>query len=165
MSYSKRVMRSDELIHEGERITVMIKDVDPAGHRISLSLKDAGPGGGDPWALLAQKFPVGTILPGKVEKREAFGLFIRLDEGVTGLLPKSKALEAADFPYDKLKVGETVTIQVAELRLGERRISLQPPKDPGSDDWKGFVAADSGGGSGFGTLADKLKAAMEKKKK
>lgn len=164
MSYTKRVVRSDELVKEGDRITVMVKDVDPAGHRISLSLKDAGQ---DPWALIAQKFPVGAIVPGKVERREPYGLFIRLEEGITGLLPKSKAADRPEFPFEKLKVGDTVTIQIGEIRREERRISLDVPKDPGADDWKGFVASptQASSGGGFGTLGDKLKAAMGNKKK
>lgn len=161
MSYTKRVMTPDELMKEGERVTVMIKDIDPGTRRISLSLRDAG---SDPWALVSQNFPVGRIVKGKIERREPYGLFVKLDDGVTGLLPKSKAMEQPEFPFEKLKVGEETTVQVAELRLSERRISLQVPKDPGADDWKGFVSPSGGSGS-FGTLGDQLKAALEKKKK
>jgi small subunit ribosomal protein S1 len=167
MSYTKRVMRSDEIVKEGDRVSVMVKDVNPETRRISLSLKDAGT---DPWSLVAHKFPVGSIVTGKVERREPYGLFIKIDEGVTGLLPKSKANENPEFPFEKLKVGEDAVVQIAELRREERRISLQPPKDPNADDWKGFVATGdaAAASTGFGTLADKLKAAMgsgEKKKK
>lgn len=162
MSHTKRVMRSDELVKEGERVSVMVKDVDPATKRISLSLKDAGT---DPWSLVAHKFPVGTIIKGKVERREPYGLFIRIDEGITGLLPKSKALESSDFPFDKLRINDEVTVQIAELRTSERRISLQPPGDASADDWKGYVAQGSQSSGSFGTLGDKLKAAMDKKKK
>lgn len=161
MSYTKRVMRSDELVKEGEKVLVMVKSVDPETRRISLSLRDAGQ---DPWALVSQKFPVGTIITGKIERKEAYGLFVKLEDGVVGLLPKSKAVEHPEFPFEKLRVGETATVQVAELRLDERRISLDVPKDPGSDDWKAHVAQTQGSG-GFATLADKFKAAMEKKPK
>lgn len=164
MSYTKRVTRSDELVKEGETVSVMVKEIDPVNRRIALSLKDAGT---DPWSLVAHKFPVGTVVKGKVERREPYGLFIKLDEGVTGLLPKSKALESPDFPFEKLRIGDEVTVQVGELRTAERRISLQPPGDASADDWKGYVAQGgaASAGAGFGTLADKLKAAMEKKSK
>lgn len=151
MSHTKRVMRSDELIKEGESIMVLIKEMHPETKRISLSLRDAGE---DPWALVAQRFPVGAIVPGKVERREPYGLFIQLEEGITGLLPKSKANAMPEFPFEKLKPGETVMIQIAELRLGERRISLDVPQDPNRDDWKGFVSKGSTGS--FGTLGDQL---------
>ncbi|MBI3544423.1 MAG: S1 RNA-binding domain-containing protein [Deltaproteobacteria bacterium] len=163
MSYSKRVMRSDELVKPGETVSVMIKEVDREKRRISLSLKDAGT---DPWSLVAHKFPVGTIVKGKVERREAYGLFIKLDDGVTGLLPKSKAVEKPEFPFDKLRINDEVVVQVAELRTAERRISLQPPGETDAGDWKAYSEKqDAAAGGSFGTLGDKLKAAMEKKKK
>jgi small subunit ribosomal protein S1 len=158
MSYTKRVLRAEECVREGEPVVVMVKDVDGAAKRISLSLKDAGQ---DPWALVDQKYPVGAIVPGKVVRREGYGIFVQLEDGVTGLLPKSKAVEVPDFPFEKLKIGEPVTVQVAEVRREERRISLEPPGDANRDEWKSFAAkgaADAGGG--FGTLGDKLKAAL-----
>jgi small subunit ribosomal protein S1 len=173
MSYTKRVMRSDEFCKEGEQVSVKIKEIQKDAKRISLSLRDAGEGSGDPWATVAEKYPVGAIVSGKVERREPYGLFIQLEEGITGLLPKSKALENADFPFDKLKTGDKVTVQIAELRLSERRISLDAPQDPNRDDWKGYVATGSSQSSSLGTLGgtfggalgEQLKKALEKKQK
>lgn len=161
MSYTKRVMRSDELFKEGEKIVVMIKEIQSDSRRLALSFRDAG---SDPWAMVPQKFPVGAIISGKVDRREPYGLFIQLEEGVVGLLPKSKAADQPEFPFEKLKVGDTVTIQVGELRIDERRISLDVPKDPNRDDWKGYVAQPAASGGTFGTLGDQLKKALEKKK-
>lgn len=163
MSYTKRVMRSDELVKEGETVSVMVKEVDTEKRRIGLSLKDAGT---DPWSLVSHKFPVGTVVQGRVERREPYGLFIKLEEGITGLLPKSKANENPEFPFEKLKIGDMVAVQVAELRTSERRISLQPPGDAGSEDWRGYSAQNATSATAsLGTLADKFKAAMDKKKK
>jgi small subunit ribosomal protein S1 len=67
MSYTQRVMRSDEIIKEGEKVVVKIKEVHPETKRVSLSLKDAGE---DPWAMAETKFPVGSIHSGKIERRE-----------------------------------------------------------------------------------------------
>jgi small subunit ribosomal protein S1 len=161
MSYTKRVMRSDELFKEGESILVMIKEMLPDTKRILLSLKDAG---SDPWAMAPEKYAVGKIISGKLERREPYGLFISLEDGVTGLLPKSKAMENAEFSFEKPKLGDMITVQVAELRLGERRISLEIPSDANRDDWKGYTAQAATSGS-FGTLADQFKKALEKKKK
>jgi small subunit ribosomal protein S1 len=158
MSYTKRVVRSDELMKKGESVLVMVKEIHPETRKILLSLRDAG---SDPWILAAQKFPVGAIVSGKVERREPYGLFIQLEEGVTGLLPKSKAMEYPEFPFDKLKVGENIAVQIGELRIEERRISLAVPQDPHRDDWKGYQTLTSGS---FGTLGDQLKKALEKKK-
>ncbi|MGK5083901.1 S1 RNA-binding domain-containing protein [Bdellovibrionota bacterium FG-1] len=163
-----RVNDPAEVLRVGDPVQVKIlKMENPDGKfRISLSIKQAG-AGTDPWTLASQKFPVGTILSGKVERREAYGLFIRLDDCITGLLPKSKALESPEFAFDKFKVGDSVTIQVSELRTDEHRISLCVPRDPGADDWKGFVASGSNHELGTlgGALGAQLKAALEKKRK
>jgi small subunit ribosomal protein S1 len=165
MSYTRRVVSSDELVKEGETVSVMIKEVNPETHRISLSLKDAG---ADPWALISQKFPVGAIVTGKVERREGYGIFVKLDDGITGLLPKSKAIDKPEFPFEKLKVGDSVTVQIGEIRAAERRISLDVPGDPSAEDWKNFAGKGTASGS-LGTLGgafgEKLRAAMEKSDK
>lgn len=159
MSYTKRVMRSDELVKEGEPVSVMVKEIRLQEHRILLSLKDAG---SDPWGIVPHKFPVGSIVKGKVDRREPYGLFIQLDEGVIGLLPKSKAMENSQFPYERLKAGEEIVVQINEVKLDERRISLGAPQDPGQNDWKDYKPESTGS---FGTLGDKFKQFSEKKSK
>lgn len=160
MSYTKRVLKSDEFVKEGETILVKIKEIHPETKRMTLSLKDAGE---DPWALAPQKYAVGSILEGKVTRREQYGLFVQLDEGVVGLLPKSKTVDRSEFPYEKLKIGDQVHVQVAELKLEERRIGLSVPNDPNAEDWRGY-APQAPSKSTFGTLGDQLMKAMSKKK-
>ena len=159
MSYTKRVVKSDELFREGERISVMVKEIRPEERRILLSYKDAE--GGDPWSMVGQKFPEGAIARGRIERREPYGLFIRLDEGVTGLLPKSKALESPDFGFDKVKIGDEITVQIGELKLAERRISLVVPQDPDAEAWSGFKASGAPPTKSMGTLGDQFKALFE----
>lgn len=164
MSYTKRVARSDELMKEGERVQVKVKEVDAFARRITLSLRDAE--GGDPWAEVAEKFRVGSFHSGTVERREAYGLFIKLADGVTGLLPKSKGLEAAEFGYDRLRPGETVKVRVSEVKPGERRISLEPPNETGAEDWQDFQQKRGGkSGGSLGLLGQQLQAAMDRKSK
>jgi small subunit ribosomal protein S1 len=108
---------------------------------------------------------VGQVLTGSVNRKEVYGLFIQLEPGVTGLLHKSKALDRPEFNYDKLKVGDSVTVQIGEIRLGERRISLDVPRDPNEDDWKQHAQqSESAAAGSLGTLGgawgDKLKAAL-----
>ncbi len=129
--------------------------------KISLSIKQTS-SQPDTWAQVAQKFPVGTRVTGKIERKEAFGLFVRLDAGLTGLLPKSRGQDRPEFSFEKARVGDSLEVQVAELRLEERRISLDFPKEAGSDDWKSHVTSGTAGG-GFSTLGDQLKKALEGK--
>ena len=161
MSYTKRVVRSDELVKEGDRVRVMIKEIRPEDRRISLSLRD-GEAGMDPWAVASQKYAAGTVVRGKIERREPYGLFVKLEEGVTGLLPKSKAMESADFSFDKMKIGDEVTLQIGEIRPSERRISLSVPLDPNAEAWNAFSGSQAANipGKSLGTLADQFKTLM-----
>lgn len=157
MSYTKRVMKPEEVVQEGESVMVLIKEIRADERRLLLSIKDAG---GNPWDMVAMKFPEGAVVRGKIERREPYGLFVRLSEGITGLLPKSKALENPDFPFEKLKVGDEATVQVAEIKLAERRISLAVPQDPDAEAWRGF-SAPTGSAKSLGTLGDQFKSLFE----
>ncbi len=162
MSYVKRVMKSDELFKEGETVTVMIKEIHPETRKVLASFKDAGD---DPWDLIATKFPVGATFKGKLERREGYGLFVQVEEGITALLPRSKAMEDPEFPYEKYKVGDTFAVQVLEIKPEERRMTLCVPKDPEADAWRTYSPQGSTGGFNTmgGSLGDALKLAMEKK--
>jgi len=96
MSYTQRVMRSDEIIKEGEKVVVKIKEIHPETKRIALSLKDAGE---DPWAMVEINYPVGKLMSGKIERREPYGLFVQLEDGITALLAKSKTMEHPGFNF------------------------------------------------------------------
>jgi small subunit ribosomal protein S1 len=157
MSYTKRVLRAEEIVKEGERVSVMIREIRPDDRRLSLSLKDAG---GDPWAMVSYKFPEGSVAKGRVERREPYGIFVKLDDGIVGLLPKSKALENPDFPYEKVKIGDEVTVEIGDVKLDERRISLGVPQDPEAGAWKSFGGA-SAGGKSMGTLGEQFKALFD----
>ncbi|MBX3016466.1 MAG: S1 RNA-binding domain-containing protein [Bdellovibrionaceae bacterium] len=157
MSYTKRVTKSDELMKEGETVTVMIKEINEEDQKILLSLKDAG---GDPWSLVPMKMPVGAILNGKVTRREPYGIFVEVAPGVVGLMPRARASDVPDYPFEKLKIGDATTVQVAELNIEDRKMSLAPPADPDAEAWKDVVMPTSK--ASMGTLADQFKLALEK---
>ncbi len=178
MSYVKRVQKPGDMVSVGDEVSVVLKEVDPLKRRISLSLKDAE---GDPWLEAAAKYTPGTQVTGTVEKREAFGLFVNLEPGVTALLPKSRMAVAVDPKvFDGLKKGDSVTLVVEDLRAGERRIALSPlevRENAGeqagggreSKDWKAYAKTDKApkaesGGKPMGLLGEKLALAMKAKK-
>jgi len=123
--------------------------------KISLSLKEGG-GEGDPWLTLSSKHPVGTVLKGKVEKKENYGLFVNILPGVTGLLPRSKWRDSVDAAsYENKKKGDEFQVQIDEINLVDRRISLGLPKEGDDPSWRSHSSS-SQGGSGFGTFGDLL---------
>lgn len=164
MSYTKRVMKAEEIVSPGDEVMVSVKDVDAEKRRVSLSIKEAD---GDPWSDVAERFAVGQVLEGTVEKREQFGIFITLAPGITGLLPKSRysrAKNAADF--EKLVPGDTIKIKITEIRQTERKVTLglEGQEETESQDWKRYKPATSSS-KPMGLLGEKLQQAFDAKKK
>jgi small subunit ribosomal protein S1 len=160
MSYTKRVLRPQDIVDEGEVVSVVVKDIDPEKRRISLSIKEAE---GDPWLEVDDKYHVGQTVEGSFEKKEHFGCFISLEPGITGLLPKSNLARSSDpSSIEKLRQGDAIPVVIEKIDSDERKITLAPG-DPGAEDhWKSF-AGDSG--KSLGSLGEKFQQALKSKKK
>ncbi len=159
MSYIKRVINPEDMVSLGQTVSVMIKEVDPDKRRISLSMRDAE---GDPWLDVAEKYPVGQSVAGLIEKKENFGYFVKLEPGVTGLLPKSNINKAAQPQLiEKLKEGDTINVIVEKVQAADRKISLAASDSADEGNWKSFV---NDGQASMSPLADKLRKAMAAKK-
>lgn len=140
MSYTRRVMRPEEVANPGDTIRVMIKEIDIGSRRISLSIKDAE---GDPWEGIEEKYAVGQLIEGVLERREKFGFFINIEPGVTALLPKSKVKDASDpTSFDKLGAGDKVAARVVEIDAQSRKMTLGPADQREVDDWRKFARDD-----------------------
>ena len=160
MSYTKRVLKPEDVVNAGDTISVMIKDIDLARRRLSLSLRDAE---GDPWLVAEGKYPIGISFKGTVEKKETFGLFILLEPGITGLLPKSKMSKSYDAAsIEKLKEGDTLMVTIEELNTREKKITLAPADSSDMQNWQRYTEES---GSSLGSLGEKLQAAMKRKPK
>ncbi len=158
MSYRKRIVRPEDVVSEGEAVSVMIKEIDPAARRISLSIKDVE---GDPWVDVEARYGTGQLVEGRIEKIESFGYFVSLEPGLTGLLPKSsieKSPEAGEL--GKLKMGDPIQVIVQSVNAGERKISLAPGDSGGEANWQAFEDK----GRTMGSLGDKLQKALKEKK-
>lgn len=162
-----RIESPSELLEVGQTITVKIlkREVSEDRLKLSLSLKQAteAPAASpvaaaqDPWA----KYQPGQALTGKITRKEPYGLFIQLEPGVVGLLHLSKTTDHAEFQLEKQKVGGSIEVQIGEVKLAERRISLELPRDPSAKDWLERQQASEGP---FGALGDVFKAALKAKK-
>ncbi|MBN2033084.1 MAG: 30S ribosomal protein S1 [Deltaproteobacteria bacterium] len=160
MSYTKRVIRTEDELTPGDLILVVVKEVDLPRKRISLSIKDAE---GDPWNDIEEKYHVGQRTEGTLEKKEKFGFFIALEPGITGLLPVSKIKAAQKASsVEKLKPGDPITILIEEIQPMERRMTLGVADSMEEDDWKKFSKKEDYPST---VLGEKLKKAMENKRK
>lgn len=115
-----RVEHPSEVLADGQDVRVKVLKVE--GRRISLSLRALQE---DPWAGLADRYPVGTRITGKVERTQNFGALIELEPGITGLLPTSKMNIPRDSsPARAFPPGKEVAVQVVGVDRKRRRISL-----------------------------------------
>ena len=97
-------------------------DVDLDRERVSLSLKATQE---DPWRQFARTHQIGQIVPGKVTKLVPFGAFVRVDEGIEGLVHISELAERhVEVPEQVVQVGNDVMVKVIDIDLDRRRISL-----------------------------------------
>ncbi len=162
MSYTKRVLHPDELVQSGQTISVMVKDVDTHKRRISLSMRDAE---GDPWLDVKDKFTAGQPVVGRVEKQEAFGIFITLAPGIVGLLPRSVIRQSSKASaIESLKPGDDIDVTIDTIRAAERKISLSIGAGDEAHDWRQFSEKQQTGGKGLGALGEKLAEALKKGK-
>jgi small subunit ribosomal protein S1 len=104
-------------------LDVVVLDVKPDQRRISLGVKQTTP---DPWQTLADKYPIGTIVTGKIRNLTEFGAFVEIEEGFDGLVHVSDISWAGRVknPGDVLKKGETITAKVIKIDAPNRRVSL-----------------------------------------
>jgi len=123
MSWAKKVRRPSDVVKPGETVEAVILAVNTGERRISLGLKQAL---GDPWAEVAQKFPVGLAIEGPVTSITKFGAFVQLAEGVEGMIHISEmsAEKRINHPQDMLRLGQTVKAQVLAIDKEKRQLRL-----------------------------------------
>src|SRR5579859_2234987 len=123
MSWSKKVQHPSKLFKVGEEVDVVVLDIKPSDRRVSLGIKQALP---DPWLLVADKYPVGTIVTGKVRNIAEFGAFVEIEEGFDGLVHVGDVswTERIKNPHEVFKKGEPVTAKVLKIDPDNRRVSL-----------------------------------------
>ncbi len=122
MSWTRKVNHPSECLQKGQEVEAVVLDVNAKEQRISLSLKAAMQ---DPWDEIAQKFPVGSVVKGKVSKIASFGAFVELEDGVDGLVHISQISDQrVEKVKDALEVGQEVEARVVKVDRGERRIGL-----------------------------------------
>ena len=123
MSWTRRVPHPSRFLRKGDVIQAKVLDVDPAKQKISLGIKQLQP---NPWELLADKYPVGSRINGKVRNLTDFGAFVEIEEGIDGLIHVSDLSWAKRVmnPSDVLKEGDEVEAVVLSVDVDKQRVSL-----------------------------------------
>ncbi|MGB8802961.1 MAG: 30S ribosomal protein S1 [Candidatus Acidiferrales bacterium] len=123
MSWSKRTKHPAKIVKEGDELEVVVLEVKTDQRRISLGLKQTQP---DPWDAAAEKYPVGTVISGRIRNLAEFGAFVEIEEGMEGLIHISDVswTERIKHPSEKFKKGDTVEAKVLKVDSQNRRLSL-----------------------------------------
>jgi small subunit ribosomal protein S1 len=123
MSWSKRTKHPAKIVKEGDELEVVVLEVKTDQRRISLGLKQTQP---DPWDAAAEKYPVGTLVSGRIRNLADFGAFVEIEEGMEGLIHISDVswTERIKHPSEKFKKGDTVEAKVLKVDSQNRRLSL-----------------------------------------
>jgi len=125
-----------EIVKEGDEVEVVVLSCDEEARRISLSLRQTTD---DPWADVEAKYPRGQRVVGEVTKLTDFGAFVKLEEGIEGLVHVSELdWGRVNHPREVLKEGETVEVKVLNVDPKERRISLSI-RALKTDPWRQFT--------------------------
>ncbi len=123
MSWTKHIRHPSKILREGQEVECMVLKVDKENERISLGLKQVEP---DPWLTLDERYPVNSIVTGKVRNLTNFGAFVELEDGIDGLVHISDMswTRRIGHPSEILRKGDTVTVRVLSLDKANRRVSL-----------------------------------------
>ncbi|GAA4838362.1 30S ribosomal protein S1 [Garicola koreensis] len=134
----KHIDHPNEVVDVGQEVTVEVLEVDMDRERVSLSLKATQE---DPWQTFARTHALGQIVPGKVTKLVPFGAFVRVEDGIEGLVHISElAVRHVDLAEQVVSVNDGVFVKVIDIDLERRRISLSLKQanegvDPDAEDF------------------------------
>jgi small subunit ribosomal protein S1 len=123
MSWNKKVQHPSKIAKVGDEVDVVVLDIKPSDRRVSLGIKQALP---DPWLQTADKYPVGTVVTGKVRNIAEFGAFIEIEDGFDGLVHVGDVSWTGRVknPHEVFKKGEPITAKVLKIDPENRRVSL-----------------------------------------
>jgi small subunit ribosomal protein S1 len=139
MSWTKRVNHPSELVNPGEKVEVVVLELDLEKQEISLGMKQAD---ANPWDLVTENYPPGTIIEGTVRNLTSYGAFIEIEEGIDGLLHVSDMswTKKVAHPSEMVRKGDKMQCVVLSADTTKKRIALglkQLTRDPWQDEIPG----------------------------
>ncbi|MDA3902740.1 MAG: 30S ribosomal protein S1 [Desulfuromusa sp.] len=134
MSWTKRVKHPNKVLAIGDDVESIVLALDTDNRRISLGLKQIEP---NPWDVIGEKFPIGTIIEGQVKNITDFGVFVGVDEGIDGLVHISDLswTKRIKHPSEAYKKGDLVKAVVLNIDRENERFSLGL-KQLSTDPWE-----------------------------
>jgi small subunit ribosomal protein S1 len=132
MSWTKRVKHPSKVLNVGDLVEAVVLDIDPKAKRIALGMKQIEP---NPWTLLEDKYPIGSVIKGQIRNVTDFGAFVGVEEGIDGLVHVSDLswTQRVKHPGELYKKGDEVEAVVLNIDVENERFSLgikQLAQDP-----------------------------------
>ncbi len=123
MTWSKKPRHPSKMVAVGDAIEIMVLNIEPETKRISLGMKQLQP---NPWDMVIESYPVGSIIEGKIKNITDFGVFIGIEEGIDGLIHVSDLswTERIKHPGEKYAKGNTIQAVVLKIDKENERFSL-----------------------------------------
>lgn len=123
MSWSEKVKHPSKIVAVNDWVDAVVLSIDKSNKRISLGLKQTEP---NPWVVLKDKYPVGTVITGRVKNFTDFGVFIEVEDGIHGLIHVSDLSwsKRPKDPSEYVKKGERIEVKVLEIDPIKQRLSL-----------------------------------------
>src|SRR5438094_1221683 len=151
MSWTKKVRNPSKILSVGAEVEAVVSDVNVANRRISLSLKALEQ---NPWDTAAERYPVGSVVSGKVRNLTDFGAFVELEEGIDGLIHISDMSwnRRLKHPNEVLKKGDSVQARVINVDPDSQRLSLSI-KEFLPNEWDNFAKVHNVGEESVGTIS------------
>lgn len=134
MSWTKRISKPTEMVNLGDEVEAVVLDLQPETKKISLGLRQTTP---NPWEILAEKYPVGSKIKGKVRNMTSYGAFVEIENDIDGMIHVSDMswTRKINNPTEMFKLGDEVEAVILAIDLSQQRISLGI-KQMESDPWQ-----------------------------
>ena len=137
MSWTKKVVNPAKILNVGDEVQAIVSELDMEARRISLSLRQTER---NPWEELADSYPVGSIIEGRVRNLTEFGAFVEITEDIDGLIHVSDMswTKRVKHPSEVLKKGDMVKARITNIDVSNQRVSLSI-KEFLPNEWDDFV--------------------------
>jgi small subunit ribosomal protein S1 len=151
MSWTKKIRHPAKLMNMGDEVEAVVADVNVPNRRISLSLKALEQ---NPWDTIAERYPVGAVIEGRVRNLTDFGAFVEVEEGIDGLIHISDMSwhRRLKHPSEVLKKGDTVKARVINVDGDNQRLSLSI-REFLPNEWDTFAKAHNLGDEVIGNVS------------
>ena len=132
MSWTKRISKASDVLAIGDEVEAVVLEIDRDSRKISLGLRQKER---NPWEVLAEKYPVGNLIRGKVRNMTSYGAFVEIENDIDGMIHVSDMswTRKINNPNEVLKPGQEVEVVILEINPEQQRISLglkQAEDDP-----------------------------------